>query len=208
MNTNQQVWNIINSDLSIQKNLQRGIINSRALAKYIIETHAIQASLDAVISAIRRYQATKEFSDDQERVLRCFEGAQLFTKNNITVIVLNVDALGKLDYFFENVSKNYRLIRGKKYVKIITDVTDIDKLKKVFGDDIVEIKQNLSEIRIVIPQEKEDVRGLLARLSNEIALKDVSMKELIICFPDLLVYVNAEDLVATHDALMELTRKK
>ncbi|MBT7928627.1 hypothetical protein HN682_01735, partial [Candidatus Peregrinibacteria bacterium] len=65
-NINQTVWRLLAQDLSIQKNLKKGLINVRGLAKYLIETYNLRASLDAVISAIRRFENSETFKDEEE----------------------------------------------------------------------------------------------------------------------------------------------
>ena len=54
-NLTHEVWNYLDSEPSIKKELSRGIVNIMALAKYIIDTKNLEKSPDAVISAIRRY---------------------------------------------------------------------------------------------------------------------------------------------------------
>ncbi|MEK0346490.1 MAG: hypothetical protein QQN65_06625, partial [Nitrosopumilus sp.] len=53
-NIREFIWKIIDTDISLKKDLLRGIVNIRSLAKYIIDTQTINVSLDSVISAIRR----------------------------------------------------------------------------------------------------------------------------------------------------------
>ena len=58
------VWKIIDTDVSLKKDLLRGIINVRSLANYILSTQKIDASLDAIISAIRRYEKSPENKEE------------------------------------------------------------------------------------------------------------------------------------------------
>jgi len=46
---------IIESDPTIRTGLQRGIINSRALSRYILENCAVDSTPDAVLGILRRY---------------------------------------------------------------------------------------------------------------------------------------------------------
>ena len=54
-NIRELVWKFIDTDISLKKGLSRKIVNVRSLAKYILGAQKINTSLDAVISAIRRY---------------------------------------------------------------------------------------------------------------------------------------------------------
>ena len=59
-NIQNEVTNFIEQDVSIRRGLTRGIINTRALAKYIHKNLMLSSSIDAVISAIRRYETKEE----------------------------------------------------------------------------------------------------------------------------------------------------
>ena len=62
VSVNQRIWNIISKELCVERELLHGLINIRALAKYLIDKYSLNASLDSVISAIRRYEAINTMS--------------------------------------------------------------------------------------------------------------------------------------------------
>ena len=51
----KNVWNFLDRTLCIGRNISNGLINIRGLAKYLIKEEKIDATLDTVVSAIRRY---------------------------------------------------------------------------------------------------------------------------------------------------------
>ena len=59
-NIREFVWRVIDTDISLKKDVSRSVINVRALAKYIINKYKLNVSLDSVISAIRRYHISPE----------------------------------------------------------------------------------------------------------------------------------------------------
>ena len=65
---NHTVWKLLADDISVQKNIERGIINIRGLARFLIDKHGLHASMDAVISAIRRYETESIFNDKREKI--------------------------------------------------------------------------------------------------------------------------------------------
>ena len=78
-----KVWDMINNDPSIKRGLARGITNQRALAKYLLEKKEIDASLDAVITAIRRYHGDNAFKDRFDNaILDTNAGCGVFTKES------------------------------------------------------------------------------------------------------------------------------
>ena len=78
---NQQVWKLISGDVSIQKGLKRDIINIRGLAKFFMKKYGVKASLDSVISAIRRYDGSETFTE--EELTSVFKHCIISTKNNV-----------------------------------------------------------------------------------------------------------------------------
>jgi len=56
----QRVWKCLDQDPSLRRDMSRGLINIRALARYILKEQKINTSIDAVISSIRRYKFTKD----------------------------------------------------------------------------------------------------------------------------------------------------
>ena len=83
----QDIWKLLRSDLAVQKDLNRGLINVRALARHLIEKHGLEASLDSVISAIRRFEA-KKFAEDERKLAKVLKNAKISTRNNIACFTL------------------------------------------------------------------------------------------------------------------------
>ncbi|MBT3406107.1 hypothetical protein HN419_02965 [Candidatus Woesearchaeota archaeon] len=207
-NINQTVWRLLAQDLSIQKNLKKGLINVRGLAKYLIETYNLRASLDAVISAIRRFENSETFKDEEELSKKIFKDCVFFTKNHMACLTIRLDSeIGKLEDVFSKTRKNFRLIRAKKYSKIIIDQPYLERLIELFKkEDIIEVQRDLSELRIVLEKESPEMVGVLSKITNEIAMHNVPIVEIISCLPDTLVYVREDDTLRAHQAIMELTK--
>src|SRR3989338_11002525 len=94
----KEVWNVINSDLSIQRDIEKGLINHRALARYVLEKYGVKASLEAVISAIRRYEP-EPFVSQEKKITNLFKDSLISTKNNMVCFTVEkeaIQAVGKL----------------------------------------------------------------------------------------------------------------
>ena len=62
-NTTNKVYNFLIKNPDITKNLQKGLINTRALAILIMKQEQVNSSVHAVISAIRRYETEEKNID-------------------------------------------------------------------------------------------------------------------------------------------------
>ncbi|MBW3002493.1 hypothetical protein KY338_05035 [Candidatus Woesearchaeota archaeon] len=209
-NINQDVWQILKSDLAIQKDIQRKLINTRALAKYILQKYPLRASLDSVISAIRRFQSQEKFKEEEKSLIGCFKGAVVSTKNNVACITLN---MRPSEFFkkFCTVQKpaSIRITTGSKEVKIIVEQPKLSDIKKLFDkENTSKIQDELSEINVKLSAKSLEKRGVLARIASEIALANINLQEMVVCPPEFLIYVKEKDIVKAHEAILKLITNK
>lgn len=196
------VWHIIKSDAALQRDLHRGIINTRACARYIIRKHELKASTDAVLSAIRRFEHEETLNDSKR--LHFFRDSVILTKNNIACITIKKDG----DRLLQNILKDtpgIRLITGTKHIKIIVEHHLLDSIKeKIPGALVEKIEHELSELSITLSEDVIKTRGVLARIANEISLSNINIEEIVILPPEFLIYVKKEDLLKTYESLLKL----
>ncbi|MBN1644546.1 hypothetical protein JW851_00700 [Candidatus Woesearchaeota archaeon] len=204
--TNQVIWKILRSDLAVQKNLQRNLINSRALAKYLINKYGLNTSLDAVISSIRRFQSEENFKEEEKMLLNIFKNAIISTKNNMASITLNIRPALFLKKIKPVENKaSYRIITTPNEVKVMLEQPQLPNVKKLFTkDEIIKIDEKISEIRVKVSDTAVKTKGVLARIANELALANINLQEIIVCSPRFLIYVKEKDIVKAHDAIIKL----
>ncbi|MEM4263467.1 MAG: hypothetical protein QW666_01045 [Candidatus Woesearchaeota archaeon] len=205
VNVNQEVWHILQSDLAIQKDLQRKLLNTRALAKYILSKYLLRASLDSVISAIRRFQSQEKFAEEEKALLGCFKGAVVSTKNNVACITLQMRPSEFFKKFSTINNPSIRVTTGSREVKVIIEQPYLSDAKKVFEKEhIKNIQNNLSEINVKLSTKSLEIKGVLARIASEIALADINLQEMLVCPPEFLIYVKEKDIVKAHEAILKL----
>ena len=83
----------------------------------------------------------------------------------------------------------------------------VPEFRKLFGNKIIKEDSGLAEVKVELGKEATQTKGVLARIATEISLQDINLAEFVICPPELLMYVHEEDLVNTHQAMVELTRR-
>ncbi len=207
---NQEVAQILDKHISIQKCLKRGIINSRALARFIITEYQLSHTTDAIISAIRRYDIDSSPTIDVKDNEELFSNMILSTKDNVAKIVVK-DSCFKIickDFLGESILKeNCRLIKSKETVTIIVNEKGFDGKIKLFNkEDVIGTQKNLSEIRLHFHKDISSAKGVVARLSGELAVHDINVEYVVYSMPDLLLYVKEKDLVQAHDVLRQIKK--
>ncbi len=208
---NNLVWRCIAEDASIQKDLQRGLINVRGLARHLIDKHHIGASMDAVISAIRRFETEQVFADNTKDIDSVMKSAVITTKNFVTCITMKEVEYKtiSMDYVGKNILKeNFRMVKSKEIIKLFLNQKDIEKKLDLFSKgNVISVTKDLAEIRVTMNHKATETVGVLARLSHEIALHDVPIFELISAIPELLIYVKSDDLVRAHKAVLGVIKE-
>jgi hypothetical protein len=177
--TGEAVRQIIESDGAIKIGLVRGLINARALARYIqVLTHE-KYSFEALVSAIRRYpiktSATKY--EDSGKLI-----SKLTMKNKIVVVaVRSAPAIpmilaklsGEVDY---GRGETFRVSSGAECITVVIDSKNLDKLNAVIlKDDIVSVLGNLTEITAVLSDNSRKTVGTLSTMTAELAMSGVNI---------------------------------
>ncbi len=206
----QTVWEALHNEPIILKGMHLGLINHRALARYLHKKYQLQVPLDSTISAIRRFEMTSAFSDQFETIPTLLKGSDVSTKNNISLVTLKNDINFFAEYavFLQNIKTinrlKFRHVLAESIIKFIADSNDIALIEKTFKSHLVSIESQLGEIKIVIPQKLKNMKGVAARISNEISQSDINIKEIITCIPDFFMYVHEKDLPKAYTAIMNL----
>lgn len=206
-NINQTVWKILASDLAVQRGFSRDIINVRALAKHILKRFELAASLDSVISAIRRFQDAEHHEEMETELLHIFQDSVVSTKNNMACITLAIRSRDLFNKICANGSKvvPFKVTTGSEEIKIIVEQPHLEHVKAMFDKkDILSVDKDLSELLVVVSDKSVHTKGVLGRIANELSLANINIHELIMCPPEFIVYVKEKDIVKAHEAILKL----
>jgi len=216
-NTAKEVKHILTNDIAIQSCLARELVNVRGLAKYIISKYNLNASVDSVISAVRRFDAHCEFYSHHNRIKDLFDGSSIRTTTNLSAI----DIIGKSDIkkclnqfnSLVDIDKGdtLRLVKGNSHMRVIVDEHNISKLKDAFVlYDKIDIINNLVELSIISKSAENlnQTRGGMARISNEMAMQNVNIVEMIFNADTISIYVDKKDYVTANNILVSLSETK
>jgi aspartokinase len=213
-NIAHEVWKIIENSPSIKKEMSRGLINQTALARYIIKEKKLNATMDAVSSAIRRYQVDR-YEDIFKKANEIIKKASLSTKTKLAnvAIIKDTETQKLLPQLFNIVNYNrgevLRIIQADESIKILVDEKNLDKVKKLFSKDkIIKIDENLSEINLHLPPEGVITPGIIAVSTSELAMNKINVVETISCVPELLWFVKEKDALKAYTIIYQLLEKQ
>jgi len=179
--TRDVVRETIERDGSIKIGLARGLINERALARYIQKVTRGRYTFEALVSAIRRYPI-RESMDARSAAGKAIRKIGL--KNNISVVLLRnrpelqpilARFAGELDHAGGD---TFRIITTAKVVKLEIDSKNADDLlAKLQRGDVLKRWDNMAEILVETSEETWDTPGIISALFTELAMNGVSVPE-------------------------------
>ena len=214
-NTVGEVWKFLDNDPCIKRDLSKGLINSRALAKYIVRTQKMDATLDAVISAIRRYNPGNKddiFVNARKLVSQTIS---LSTRSGLAEISLIKDddvqrsIPGLFDAIEYSRGEVLRVIQATESIKLIVDEKNLDNVISVFPKNkIINIDKNIAEINMHMAPKMIVTYGILAVIANELAINSVNILEVMTCLPEMLLFTKEEDILRAYQILYQLCHPK
>jgi hypothetical protein len=202
------VERFIETDPVIKKGLQRGIINSRALARFILESDAVDSSTEAILGIIRRYPLVREESARTNQILR---DCEMVMRSGIGVLTLEngPEVMKRISEFASSIrttrGENLRVVVAVKSVMVIADQKALEQFREAFQDkEVLGLCDRLVEISILMTPEVAHASGVISRITAELALNDVNLCGTICCSPELGLLVHQKDAPRALETLQRL----
>ncbi|MBI2137822.1 hypothetical protein HYU12_04880 [Candidatus Woesearchaeota archaeon] len=210
-NVTRDVQRFLDNDTAIRKDLSRGFINRRALAQYLQKLLRIVGGVDAVISAVRRYETGLSEENRFEKAGALIRNAKISTRTGIAIIALEKasEVQGLLPKLFSVIhyerGEVLRIVQAEESIKVIVDERNVDKVLAIFRQgNVIKIERSLAEVNMKLAPVSAKVPGVLAMLDTELANNDVNIVETISCVPELLWFVDSNDLLKAHKTFLDL----
>ena len=211
-NTREAVWKILDKSPCIRRNLSQNLINIRALARYLSKEYNVHGSMDAIINAIRRYRVNRYYGIIK-RTINLLKETSISTRSRIANIAIIKDAevQNLLPQLFSIISYNrgdvLRIIQADQSMKILIDEKNLCKIEKIFPKKkIISITKNLAEINMHFPEKATNTLGIAGVLTNELAINNINVLEVISCAPEMLFFVNEKDVSKAHNVIYQLCK--
>jgi hypothetical protein len=191
------VERFIEADPVIKKGLQRRIINSRALARYILEAKGVDSTLDTVLGIVRRYPLSAE-NDSRDR--QVFKDCEIATRNNVADLAVEngPDIMRRIAEFASTIRSNrgesLRVTAGFRSIRVIADEKALESFRQTLrSKEIINYSNHLAEISLLFPPEAKSTKGIIAKISTELALNDVNLVGIICNSPEDILLVTEAD---------------
>lgn len=166
----------------IRNGLSMGLINARALARYIQASSSEDLSFDAILGAIRRYPV-RESASRRLRVGQMI--SRIAMKNDMGDLALrSTPGLSlMIAKFYEEIDyaggESLRTISKGGVVRVVTDAKNMKKLlPKIPKERIIRDLTDLTEIVVYFSESILKIPGVISVITSELASNDVNLIEL------------------------------
>ena len=210
-NTREKVWKFIDTDISLKKGLLRKIVNVRSLAKYITATQKLNASLDAVISAIRRYNLDIKKSDEKNSIHDVLKQARIAVRTKMSSLLLKrtdlvKTKLGRPDKLMDFQGHDViRVLEGSQALTIVIDQKNFEKIKSTFPKDLIlEENKKVGMVEINYPRILKKTPGVFSIIYNELAENDISIIDALISSNEHILIIEEDKILKAFELIQKL----
>ena len=212
-NIREFVWKIIDTDISLKKCLLRDVINVRSLANNILSAQKIDASLDAVISAIRRYDKSQEKGREAYSVYDVLKQARISTRTNMSSLLLKrtdevKTKLGRPDKLIDfQGHETIRVLEGSQALTLIFDRKNFEKIKSLFTKAVIlEENKNIGMIELTYQRILKKTPGVFLILYNELAENGISIIDSLMSSTEHILLLEEEKLLKAFELIYNLCK--
>jgi hypothetical protein len=196
----------------------RGLVNVRALARYIIKEQKMNVSIDAVISAIRRYNLARSEKTFENAKKMIGQVISISTKNRLASIDVTKDSEIQrlLPKLFSIINYNQgdvlRIIHADESINIFVDEKNLEQIKKLLPQGkIIRIYTDLAGINIRIKLDAQKTPGLVALIANELTINNINVMDFMSCVSELLCellwFVEDSNLMKAYNVINQLWKQ-
>lgn len=212
----RQVERIIESDPVIKKGLQRRIINSRALARYILSVDKVESTQDGILGIIRRYP----LGDEVEMVHRqMFKDCEIVTRHGMANLAIEKSpgVMRSIAEFSANIKtmrgENLRLAVGLTSIRIIAEQKTLEIFRQTLRpNEVVSYTADLAEISLLFNPEAEKlkgVKGIAAKITAQLVSHDVNLAGMFFFgLPEDVIMVAEDDAPRALQAIQQLLKEE
>lgn len=204
------VERIIESDPTIRTGLFRGIINSRALSRYILENCAVDSTPDAVLGILRRYPLDGK---EKENRKLAFKGCDILMRTGVGYLTIEdgPDVMKKVAELTSTIrsmrGESFRVIVGSNLVRIITRQEALLNFKAGFrSKEIISYFGDLAEVCLLLPNGPERLGEIATSITSQLTLHGVDPVGIMVVPPEDIIIVPEADAPRTLEAVNQLVK--
>lgn len=196
----------LETDLVLHQALERGVLNLRETARWLIETREWDTTEEAVVSALRRHDG--DTRADLEQALAILDEAEVGVMTGLALVTIPRvhEIVGRLPALVKALEPEDTLaiLPGARRVRIAVDRRRLDVVESKLGaDSIDELVDGLARARLRLGETGTDAMAALAVWLNLLAHHGVDVEEVFGCLPECSVLVPEDQIVQTCEVVSD-----
>jgi len=215
VNHTSLVWKYLDRNTDIKRNISRGIVNTRSLAKHILnENPYIKISMDGIVTAIRRYIDENKFEEKNSALDKIFSDTKLeMSFGNVVLHIKKTEhSLSALTELFKKFNligeNNVNLVMDKNSFALIFDKDNYQLIRGQFHEDkIINEIGNIGQVVLKFHPSVLKTPNVFATILNEIGINDINVIDSITKRERFMIFVEEKDLMNTCNILYRLTKE-
>lgn len=208
----RQIERIIESDPTIRNGLFRSIINSRGLARYILENFAVDSTMDAVVGILRRYPLDGGRKEDHRLGLK---DCRLWMRGGMAYLVVEnfPDIMRRVAEFAGTIRSTrgeaFRVVVSSDSVRIIAGRDALDNFKEAFRPkEIIRYSTELAEVILLLPHGPENLGAIATAITSQLTSNGIEPVGILVCPPEDILIVSESEASRTFEALQQLLKEE
>jgi len=183
--------------------MAQGVVNYRGLAKHMLpevsKTLGSTPNIQSVVTALRRTPVHK-LVHDMGGLSRILSKSTISLRYDMGALTFQngIDA-NKMSQILTDSSSI--ILQGMETVTVVSDYKSIEKMRSYLKGEMMELQSNLAIVVVKSPKEITKTPGVLAYLSNILALERINIVEMMSSHAETSFIVEERDALRTIDVL-------
>lgn len=215
VNGTNLVWNYLDKSSDIRRDLSRGIINVRSLAKHILkENPGLGMKSTGVISAVKRYISEQDFNISESELQKIFANTKLEMAFGNVILHINKteSSVSALSELFKKLNligdDNVNFVMDKASFAIIFDDMHQSLIRSQFTNEkIINELDNIGQITLRFDPAVMQTPNVFATVLNEIGINRINVIDSITKRERFMIFVQEKDLMNTCNILYKFTKE-
>ena len=205
MNISEATRKILAKYPYLEEYMERGIVNSRALARDINDDIkrelGREVNVQSVVSAVRRHPLSKG-KREKEKIFSILSGSEVSLQYDVGALTISTGKTGSKIGLHE-LDEGLIVIRGIDTFTIVLEERLIDKFSEKFTGAVLNSNKDLASVIVKSPKEIADTPGVIAHLANIIALEKINVVEMMSSYNETWFIVSERDALKTVEAMRQ-----
>lgn len=193
----------------IEKSYCLGLINRRALARFLIKRGIGKNNeFEAIVAMLRRYT----FENHEIIEKNFFSDIRVNFKDKILIIDLekSKQSLIEIEKIIKQVDYDkgdtLKVVVGSSSIKLYIDEKKKKEIKQLLEGFKNKEMHNMVEISLMFPDSSVRSKGVISALTRELALNNVLLIEILTSSPELILYLEDKYLLKALEVIKDLQR--